>query len=157
MLILAPRAPQSALGNARNPAPLNGSCCQWLAQLTPLTTFGMHALTHKTERGRQDRLFLPTPVSFVRKRGSPIPCGKTKRVLGQMARSNFPVRRLWVRFLPAALIPGIESLAIDITSERHNFGASAPKPNPQKTGAAHSSATSGEAVAAFKLNGQSLG
>jgi hypothetical protein len=39
----------------------------------------------------------------------------------------------------------------------HNFGASAPEPNPQKTGAAHSSATSSEAAAAFNLNGQSLG
>jgi hypothetical protein len=127
------------------------------AQLTLFATFGMNVLTHKTERGRQDRALFAIPVSFVRKRGSPIPRGKTKRVLGQMAKSNFRVRRLWVRFLHAALMPAIESLAIDITSERHHFGASAPEPNPQKTGAAHSSATSSEAAAAFNLNGQSLG
>ena len=46
----------------------------------------------------------------------------------------------------------------DITSERaKDFGASAPVTNPQKTGTAHSSATSSEVVAAFVLNGQSLG
>lgn len=51
-----------------------------------------------------------------------------------------------------------QSVANDITSECfNNFGASAPGPNPQKTGAVHSSATSGEAPAAFKMNGQSLG
>ena len=89
------------------------------AQLTPIATFGMHALTYKTERGRQDRLFLPTPVSFVRKRGSPIPRRKTKRVLGQMARSNFRVRRLWIRFLHAALIPGHR-----VVGQQHNLGTS---------------------------------
>jgi hypothetical protein len=42
-----------------------------------------------------------------------------------------------------------------IASERFKrFGASAPGPNPQKTGAAH---PGGEAAAAFNLNGQSLG
>ena len=128
------------------------------APLTPIAPFGMHALTYKTERGRQDRLSLPPPVSFVRKRGSPIPRCKTKRVLGQMARSNFRVRRLWVRFLHAGAISGNR-----VIGQRHNlgtfhnFGASAPEPNPQKTGAAHSSATSSEAAAAFNLNGQSLG
>ena len=29
------------------------------AQLTPIAIFAMNALTYKTERGRQDRLFLP--------------------------------------------------------------------------------------------------
>ena len=51
-----------------------------------------------------------------------------------------------------------QGLAADITSERHNhFGASAPVANPQKTGIAHSSATAGDARAAFILNGESLG
>jgi len=112
--------PQSALGYARIPGQI-----EWerlpvaTAQLTPIATFGMHALTYKTERGRQDRLFLPTPVSFVRKRGSPIPRGKTKRVLGQMARSNFRVRRLWVRFLHAGLITGHR-----VIGPRHSLGTS---------------------------------
>jgi hypothetical protein len=42
----------------------------------------------------------------------------------------------------------------DITSERQkNFGASAPRPSPQKTGAARALETSREAAAAFTLNG----
>jgi len=152
------RTPRSALGYARIPGQIEWELLPVAtAQLTPIATFGMHALTHKTERGRQDRALFATPVSFVRKRGSPIPRGKTKRVLGQMARSNFGVSRLWVRFLHPTLILAIESLARHNLGTFHNFGASAPEPNPQKTGAAHSSATSNEVAAAFNLNGQSLG
>jgi len=131
-----------------------------VAQLTLIATFGMNASTYKTERGRQN---WPCALLFpsFEKGGGPIPRCKSKRVLGQMERSNFRVRRLWVRFfgfLHTALIPGHRVISL-----RHNlgtfqiFGASAPEPNPQKTGAAHSSATSSEAAAAFNLNGQSLG
>jgi len=128
-----------------------------MAQSTLIATFGMHALTHKTERGRQDRLFLP-----------PLFPSFEKGVVRSLAAKQ---NASWVKwrgrifesddsefdFLHAALIPAIESLASNITSERHNFGASAPEPNPQKTGAAHSSVTGSEAAAAFNLNGQSLG
>jgi hypothetical protein len=126
------------------------------AQLTPIATFGMNASTYKTERGRQNwpcALLFP---SF--EKGVPIPRCKSKRALGQMARSNFRLRRLWVRFLHAALIPGLRVIGHRHNlGTFHNFGASAPVPNPPKTGAAHSSATSSEAAATFNLNGQSLG
>src|SRR5258707_5122657 len=92
-------APRSALGYARMPGQIEWELLPVAtAQLTTIATFGMHALTYKTERGRQNWA-LCSSVSFVRKRGSPIHRGKTKRVLGQMARSNFRVRQLWVRFL----------------------------------------------------------
>ena len=122
-------APRSALGYARIPGQIEWELLPAAAaQLTPIATFGMHALTYKTERGRQDRLFLPTPVSFVRKRGSPIPRGKTKRVLGQMARSNFRVRRLWVRFFACRRsYLAIESLASNITSERFTISEHPPQ------------------------------
>ena len=113
-------APRSALGYARIPGQIEWELLPVAtAPLTPIATFDMNALTYKTERGRQDRAPFATPVSFVRKRGSPIPRCKTKRVLGQMARSNFRVRRLWVRFLHAALIPGNR-----VIGQQHNLGTS---------------------------------
>ncbi len=121
-------APRSALGYARIPGQIEWELLPVAtAQLTPIATCGMHALTYKTERGRQNWA-LCSSVSFVRKRGSPIPRCKSKRALGQMARSNFRVRRLGVRFLHAALIPpAIESLAIDITSERFTISEHPPQ------------------------------
>jgi hypothetical protein len=117
----------------------------------------MNALTHKTGRGRQDRLFLPTLFPSFEKGVVRSLAAKQNASWVKWRSRIFESDDSAFDFLPAALIHGIESLAIDITSERHNFGASAPEPNPQKTGAAHSSATSSEAAAAFYLNGQSLG
>ena len=75
------------------------------ARLTSLPGSGMNALTYKTEPGRQDWPACPL-VSLVRNLGQSNSC-------------------------PA----GSGLAAADITSERfHNFGASAPGPNPQKTG-----------------------
>jgi hypothetical protein len=109
-------------------------------------------------RARETELALCSSVSFVRKRCGSIPRRKSKCVLGQMARSVFRLRQLWVGFSHAAVIPGNRVIAHRHNlGTFHNFGASAPEPNPQKTGAAHSSATSSEAAAAFNLNGQSLG
>ena len=59
-----------------------------VAPLTLIATFGMNALTYKTERGRQD-----WPCAFLFpsfEKGCPdIPRCKSKRALGQMERSNF--------------------------------------------------------------------
>ena len=56
-------APRSALGYARIPGQIEWELLPVAivatAQLTPIATFDMHALTYKTERGRQDRLFWP--------------------------------------------------------------------------------------------------
>ena len=154
---LALEAPPVCVGPGQQSGPLDWELRPGARALTVMPSCSRNALTYKNERGRQNWA-LCSSVSFVRKRGSPIHRGKTKRVLGQMARSNFRVRQLWVRFLHAALIPGHRVIGHRHNlGTFHNFGASAPEPNPQKTGAAHSSATSSEAAAAFNLNGQSLG
>ena len=150
-------APRSALGYARIPGQIEWELLPVAGTIDSDRHFRYECLDQQN-RAEETELALCSSVSFVRKRGSPIPRGKSKRALDQMARSNFRVRRRWVRFLHTALLPGHR-----VIGHRHNlgtfnhFGASAPEPNPQKTGAAHSSATISEAAAAFNLNGQSLG
>src|SRR5438128_31588 len=92
-------------------------------QLTTSPTWSTDALAYRNERGRQDWPTGPLFPSF-EKGGS-----------GWAAS-------------------GVQPLATDITSERlHSFGASAPVASPQKTGIVHRSATTGDATAAFILNG----
>jgi hypothetical protein len=134
-------APRSALGYARIPGQIEWELLPVATtQLTPIAAFGMHAVTYKTERGRQDRLFLP-PLFPLFEKG-------VVRIDSDDSGFDFCM----------PLISGNRVIGHRHNlGTFHNFGASAPEPNPQKTGAAHSLATSSEAAAAFNLNGQSPG
>src|SRR5438128_9402596 len=98
----------------------------WPGAYGPLTTprtGSMGALAYRNERGRQDRLYASC---FLRSKRGGSGCAAS----------------------------AVQPLAADITSERlHSFGASAPVASPQKTGIAHPTATTGNATAAFVLNG----
>jgi hypothetical protein len=85
---LALERPRSALGDARNPAQLNGNCCQVL-RLFDSSALLQYECLDLQNRARETELALCFSVSFVRKRGAPIPRYKSKRALGQMERSNF--------------------------------------------------------------------
>src|SRR5215471_12386055 len=116
-----------------------GAAVRCLGQLTLPPARDMSARTYRKKRARETRLAPRPLVSFVRKWGvvRSLPTS-SKRAISQMRRSDF--RRLAIRPTSHDFGPslGDQLLAGDITSERHDFGASAPVPSPQKTGATHS-------------------
>src|SRR5215472_2745308 len=108
-------APRSALGYARIPGQIEWELLPVATtQLTPIATSGMHALTYKNRARETGPALFATPVSFVRKRV----------VRSLAANQNAP----WVKWRGRIFeseqsdsifaSPAIESLVIDITSER---------------------------------------
>ena len=150
-------APRSALGYARIPGQVEWELLPVaVAILTPVALPRYECLDLQNP-ARETELAWCFSVSFVRKRGPPslAPNQNASWVKwrGRILSDTTPGST----FYTSRSYPAIESLARHNLGTFPNFGASAPEPKPQKTGAAHSSATSSEAAAAFYLNGQSLG
>ena len=96
------------------------------AQLTPIATFGMNVLTYKTERGRQHwpcaLLFPSFEKGVVRSLGANqnAPWVKWRGRILESDDSGFD-------FYTPRSYPAIESLAIDITSERFTISEHPPQ------------------------------
>jgi len=95
------------------------------AQLTPIATFGMHAVTHKTERGRQDRLFLP-PLFPSFEKGVSL-AAKQNALRFKWRSRIFESDDSGFDFCMPRSFLAIESLAIDITSERFTISEHPPQ------------------------------
>jgi len=150
---LALQRPRSGLGKPGILAIRLGAAVRCSGHLTSLLSCATSALTYKTgegdRTGHRALLFPSFKMGVVRSLPTSSKC-----VIGQMGSSNFRSSGPGTTFSRAGLFAG-RLMAADITSER--FGVSAPVASPQKTGIAHSSLTSSDAIAAFILNGKSLG
>ncbi len=120
-------APRSALGYARIPGQI-----EWelrpvaTAQLTPIATFGMNALTYKTERGRQNgpcALLFPSFEKGV----SPSLAANQNASWVKWRGRIFDSDDSGFDFYSPRSYPAIESLAIDITSERFTISEHPPQ------------------------------